>query len=163
MTITSWRIVKKRHSARAFDGEGARINGGRWNSVGVPAVYTAGSISLAILEMLVHGDPPLAGYVVIPVAFDSALIEDVKVGTLPAGWSMYPAPAAANGIGDEWLRSRRSVVLRVPSAVVPSESNFLLNPAHPEFSKLVIGDPVDHPIDPRFGVRRTTPEESSKR
>ena len=119
--------------------------------MGVLAVYTAGSISLAILEMLVHGEPPLAGYVVIPVAFDSAMIEAVKVGTLPAGWNAYPAPAAVVRIGDEWLRARRTVVLRVPSAVVPSESNFLLNPAHPGFSKLVIGDPVDHRMDLRFG------------
>jgi RES domain-containing protein len=150
LTVTSWRIVKKKHAARAFDGEGARVNGGRWNSVGIPAIYTAGSISLAILEMLVHGEPPLPGYVVIPVTFDSDLIRDVNVEKLPVGWNAYPAPAAVVGIGDEWLRSRRSAVLRVPSALVVRESNFLLNPAHADFSRIAIGDSDDLPIDPRL-------------
>jgi RES domain-containing protein len=153
VTVTSWRIVKRKYSARAFDGEGARIHGGRWNSPGLPAIYTAGSISLAILEMLVHGEPPLPGYAVIPVTFDTALVRDVSVDSLPAGWNTYPAPAAVIGIGDDWLRSRASVVLRVPSAVVASESNYLLNPAHPAFSKIVIGKPAGLPIDPRLAKR----------
>jgi RES domain-containing protein len=151
LTITSWRIVKKKHVARAFDGEGARVNGGRWNSAGVPAIYTAGSIALAILEMLVHGVAPLvANYSVIPVTFDSALLQNVDVSALPAGWNKYPAPAVTIGIGDEWLRSRRSVVLRVPSAVVASESDYLLNPRHPDFASVVVGDPGDLPLDPRL-------------
>lgn len=150
MTVTSWRIVKKKYATHAFDGEGARVNGGRWNSVGVPAIYTAGSISLAILETLVQGEPPLPGYAVIAVTFDSVLIQDVTVDSLPVGWNTYPAPAAVIGIGDEWLRSRKSAVLRVPSALVVRESNYLLNPAHPDFSTIVIGDPDDLPIDPRL-------------
>jgi RES domain-containing protein len=150
LTVTSWRIVKKKYAGRAFDGEGARNNGGRWNSAGVPAIYTAGSVSLAILEMMVHAEPPLPGYVVIPVTFDSVLIRDVNAARLPAGWNAFPAPAAVIGMGDAWLRSRKSVVLRVPSALVVSESNYLLNPAHPDFPALVIGDPVELPLDPRL-------------
>jgi RES domain-containing protein len=153
LIVTVWRIVKKRHISSAFDGEGARVNGGRWNSVGVPAVYTAGSISLAMLEMLVHEEPPLvSSYSVIPVKFDGALVENVKVSSLPPNWNAYPAPAAVVKIGDEWLRSRRGVVLRVPSAVVASESNYLLNPMHKEFSAIVIGDPENLPIDPRLAT-----------
>jgi RES domain-containing protein len=151
LIVTAWRIVKKRHVSNAFDGEGARVNGGRWNSVGVPAVYTAGSISLAMLEMLVHEEPPLvSSYGVIPVKFDDALVENLKVSSLPRNWNAYPAPAAVVRIGDDWLRSRRGAVLRVPSAIVASESNYLLNPVHKGFSAIVIGDPENLPIDSRL-------------
>ena len=151
MIVTAWRIVKKRRLSGAFDGEGARITGGRWNSVGVPAVYTAGSISLAMLEMLVHEEPSLvSSYSVFPVRFESALIENVNVVSMPPNWNTYPAPAAIVKIGDDWLRSGRSVVLRVPSAIVASESNYLLNPKHKDFSTIVIGSPEDLPIDSRL-------------
>ena len=151
MTVTSWRIVKKKYVTHAFDGEGARVNGGRWNSVGISVIYTARSVSLAILEMLVHGAAPLvSNYSLIPVSFDSTLLLDVDVNSLPAGWHKYPAPAVTIAIGNKWFQSRRSVIFRVPSAVVASESNYLLNPKHPDFGAIVVGDPTDLPLDPRL-------------
>jgi Uncharacterized conserved protein len=84
----------------AFDGEGARLWGGRWNSPGRPAVYCAGHVSLAILEVVVHADLALAPhYVVIPVDFDDGARRDLDPGRLPASWRRHPAPAAVVALG----------------------------------------------------------------
>jgi RES domain-containing protein len=149
--VRAWRIVKKRYAASAFDGEGGREHGGRWNSPGRPAVYTAGHVSLAILEIVVHADLRLASrYTVIPVVFDESLVETLPVSRLPAGWRAYPAPSVVVALGDEWLRSVRTPVLKVPSAVVPSEANYILNPIHPRFRDIRIGAPEGLDVDPRL-------------
>src|SRR5437016_5075493 len=89
-SISSFRIVKRRFVRSAFSGEGARLCGGRWNSIGTSMVYTAGSLSLAILEWRVHlaqwPPPPL---VVIEVRFDESLVW--SPAKLPAGWKGFPA------------------------------------------------------------------------
>ena len=143
MNFTAWRIVKRKFRKVAFTGEGARRYGGRWNSKGVAVVYIAQSQSLAALEMLAHLDSGdvLRYYVAVPVSFDSRLVLDVDVSSLPKNWKSYPAPRKLGAIGDAWIFSGESAVLRVPSVLVPSESNFLLNPAHPMFANLLIGDP----------------------
>jgi RES domain-containing protein len=84
------------------------------------------------------------------VDIDELLISAIDVGELPRGWNGDPPPLECQRLGDEWAASLGSVVLRVPSAIVPSESNFLLNPRHPEFSRLRIGNPVPFRFDPRF-------------
>jgi len=143
LTITAWRVVKARFADRAFDGEGARDFGGRWNNVGHAVVYTAATTSLAVLEILVHADAGLLPhYVAIPVTFGGELVDVVEPDLLPAGWRSHPSPFMLKKIGDEWIESRRSCALRVPSAVVPHERNYLLNPAHPDYSSVEIGEPV---------------------
>jgi RES domain-containing protein len=144
LNFTAWRIVKRKFKKAAFTGEGARRYGGRWNSKGVAVVYVAQSQSLAALEMLAHLDSGdlLRYYVAIPVSFDSRLVVDVDVSTLPKNWKSYPAPRSLRAIGDAWVSSRKSLALRAPSVLVPSESNFLLNPRHPEYTNLVIGEPL---------------------
>ena len=140
---TGWRIVKSRHASTAFDGEGARLYGGRWNSPGTRMVYTSSTISLAVLEVLVHLQEAslLSSYSLIFAGFDDALVERLDRSRLPDGWRSYPAPSELQRIGDEWVQSQRSVVLEVPSVIVVRESNYLLNPAHPDFSSVVIGEP----------------------
>jgi RES domain-containing protein len=151
LTITAWRVVKQRIAGTAFDGEGAREFGGRWNSTGHAVVYTASTTSLALLEILVHSDAGLlAHYVAIPVTFKGELVDVVDADLLPAGWSTHPSPFELKRIGDEWIDSRRSCVLRVPSAVVTHEWNYLLNPAHPDFSSVDIGDPIAVETDARL-------------
>jgi RES domain-containing protein len=156
LNITAWRIVKRKFRKAAFTGEGARRYGGRWNSQGIPVVYVAQSQSLAALEMLAHLDSGdlLRYYVAIPVSIDSRLIVDVDVATLPKNWKSYPAPRSLRAIGDSWAASLKSPALRVPSVLVASESNFLLNPRHPEYTSLVIGEPLRFSFDPRL-FRRT--------
>ncbi len=153
--ITVWRICTKQHLRNAFSGEGAAANGGRWNSPGTPVVYAAGTQSLAALEILVHTADPNdlidLGYVAFPVEVDDDMVADVS--KLPRNWKSYPAPLATMRLGDAWVRGGTSVVLRVPSVVIPAESNFLLNPAHPGFQRLRIGKPIAFAFD-----QRLTPE-----
>lgn len=152
MSFTAWRIIQRRQATRAFDGSGARKFGGRWNSPGTAIVYTAQSQSLAILEILVHLNAPdlLQRYVLLPVSIAEAFVEKLPAKTLPGNWRCTPAPSSLKNIGDEWVRSGRSVVLQVPSALVPAEHNFLLNPAHSDFTKIVIGEPVPFRFDSRL-------------
>ena len=152
MRLTAWRIVKAKHAAGAFDGEGARRFGGRWNSKGTPMVYTASSQALAALEMLVHleADDLLRHYRLIPVAFDEAMVKVLDTGILSVNWKRRPTPATVRAVGDAWIASLESVVLKAPSVVVPDESNYLLNPVHPDFDKVVIGKPQPFRFDRRL-------------
>lgn len=145
----AWRIVKAKHAATAFSGEGARLYGGRWNSVGTSVVYASGSKALAALESLVHLNPPvLFKYVAIPIEFDESLLE--KVAALPVDWTEEPPPPVTKDIGDLWVKAARSAVLELPSVIIPGEPNYLLNPAHPDFKKIAIGKPEPFSFDPRL-------------
>src|SRR3712207_6815569 len=120
---TGWRIVKSRYASTAFDGEGARLYGGRWNSPGERMVYTPSTISLAVLEVLVHLQEAslLSSYSLISASFNDVFVEHVDRSTLPDGWRTYPAPSELQRIGDEWVRSRSSAVLEVPNVIVERE------------------------------------------
>jgi RES domain-containing protein len=143
------RIVKARHAATAFDGEGAWLYGGRWNSRGTRVVYTSATLSLAALENLVHLNPPVPlKYVAFSIKFDGRLVE--KLTTLPEEWQEEPPPASTQFIGDLWVKQARSAVLELPSVIIPDEANYLLNPAHPDFRKIVIGIPKPFSFDPRL-------------
>ena len=149
---TAWRICKAKLSGTAFTGEGAFLYGGRWNSPGVRMVYLAQSPSLATLEMLVHLDASelLAAYRLCEAVFDDRLVETLDPATLPKNWRRSPAPVALQRLGDEWTASMRSAVLRVPSAIVPGESNYLLNPAHPDSTDVTAGKMRPYEFDPRL-------------
>ena len=148
----AWRIVQAHVADRAFSGEGARRYGGRWNRKGTAVVYTSSSISLAILEVLVHIPiyEILEAYVYIPVEFDQKLCLTLDLRDLPANWNRDPAPQAIKQIADTWVESLQSVILEVPSAIVPGEKNYLMNPAHPHFSQLNTGAPEKFEFDPRL-------------
>jgi RES domain-containing protein len=149
MTIAAFRIVKTKWAKTAFDGEGARRSGGRWNSVGTPMVYAAESRSLAALEVLVNLEGPARGYSVIRCSFPDSLVEVLAPSALPDGWRQSPAPPSLASLGDAWVASASSVVLAVPSAVTPDEVNYLLNPGHPDFDKVTIDPPEPFIYDER--------------
>jgi RES domain-containing protein len=114
-------------------------------------VYTAGSQSLATLEMLVQDEPLRARYVMIPVALPKNLkIERVTADELPADWRDLAAREHTQTIGSAWAKRKSSAVLVVPSAVIPAEHNYLLNPLHPSFSKIEIGERQDFITDLRL-------------
>jgi RES domain-containing protein len=151
----AWRLVKKKHRSRAFDGEGARLYGGRWTSVGRRAIYTSSSVALATLEILVHmgvvNQPVIVNsYVVYRVEIPESLVQEIDPDALPTNWATPIAPARLSAIGDAWLDEREKPVLRVPSAVVLSEPNFILNPEHPHFSRLSIGPEQRYAFDSRL-------------
>ncbi len=138
-----WRIATNAPTYKADDlsGTGAKITGGRWNSVNVPVVYCAASIALATLETAVHleaDDLPLNRYLVaidIPPAIWKAR-EIYSEKTAPAGWDALPAALTSVAFGDRWIAEKRSAVIELPSVVVPDERNVLINPAHREAKKI---------------------------
>jgi RES domain-containing protein len=151
---TVWRIVTARFAEAAFSGEGARLYGGRWNPKGVAMVYTAQSQSLALLEMLVQDQPLRAHYVMIPAYIpDDLAVVRVGPDELPPNWREPGSREHLQKLGADWIASGRSAVLAVPSVVVPAESNFLLNPSHPDFSRITPGEPVNHPTNFRLLAR----------
>jgi RES domain-containing protein len=150
--VVCWRLCLAHRIAHAFSGEGSARRGGRWNPRGVRLVYGAESRSLAALEVLVNIDDRsrLIGleWVCIPAVLEDRLIE--RPLKFPANWRQYPHGTEAQAVGSEWVSSSRSVALRVPSAVVPGEFNYLLNPAHPDFKHVNIGNPERFSFDPRL-------------
>jgi RES domain-containing protein len=149
--LVVWRIVTTRFASTAFSGEGARRYGGRWNRKGVPMVYTSGSRSLAMLGMLVQDTPLRAHYVLIPATVPAQVaIEHQSPDELPPDWRDVAARERLQEIGSAWARESRSAVMAVPSAVVPAESNYLLNPLHPAFARIRIGRPEEFLTDPRL-------------
>ena len=154
-----WRITTRRFAATAFDGEGARFYGGRWNSPGESVVYCAATASLAVLEMLVQDSPLRARYALISANLPNRLrIKKLTLRQMPAQWRDPRGNDALRVLGDQWLRSGSSAVLMVPSAVIPDESNYLLNPAHADFGHIKIGQSADLNTDARLIARfRTAP------
>jgi RES domain-containing protein len=146
--MRAWRLAPSRYPP--FDGEGARLFGGRWNSPGVPLVYLADSLALAVLETLVHlgrehlPDDLLAHRVELPDETMEAL------ETVPADWLADPLRRQTRRFGDAWVREERSLALRVPSAVIPQEFNLLLNPRHPRAGELRTVDEHPFTLDPRL-------------
>jgi RES domain-containing protein len=155
--LKAWRLSKTRYAEAAFTGEGARVLGGRWNSVGVPMVYASLSLSLAVLEILVHMTA-VAGaddyvYVVADFGIEMSNVERVDIDRLPLDWRRLDHPAL-HAIGDEWARSMRSLVLLVPSVVVDGEWNAVINPLHPDAPRMTIAKPKVFQFDARLFNRR---------
>jgi RES domain-containing protein len=151
--IRAYRICQERYASTAFDGEGARQFGGRWNNKGTPVVYLAGSVALAQLEMLVHLDADsvlMQRYVIIPVDMPEALILEASATAIPQEWESAAGKRKTAEAGDAWIRSKNSAVLKVPSAIVPIEYNFIANPLHPDFKHLKIGDAMSLRFDSRL-------------
>jgi len=149
--LSAWRLTKTKLLPSAWDGQGAKKSGGRWNSVGIAVVYTSSTLSLALVEVLVHlpsGILPV--YSAVRVAFDEDLVAAVDPLALPTNWRDHPPPPETKAIGDRWVAEGSSLVLRVPSVIVPNEFNYILNPAHPAFADITIGDPIPFPFDPRL-------------
>lgn len=132
--MRAWRIARRKY--QALDGEGARVNGGRWNSEGRAAVYASETLALAALEYLVHVEPLLAPSDLVAMEIelpdDPGLGVRVEPGQFPdANWQQYPAPEWEAELGDLWLAEGEFLWLAVPSAIVPQEHNILINPLHP--------------------------------
>jgi RES domain-containing protein len=148
-----WRLCREKHAAAAFDGEGARLYPGRWNHRGTRVVYTAGSLSLAVLEMLVHFDheDAPADYVSIALEVpDDLTIETIDPSVLPPHWRDTPPDEVLQTIGSNWVAQAGSAVLRVPSAIVDGEMNHLINPVHADFRRCRARRPAPFVFDSRL-------------
>ncbi len=139
---TAYRIFKSKHAAAWSDGEGAFRYGGRWNSPGTRLLYASSSLSLATLEIFVslNSEQLLSAYSFATLDLSDDLVLAVeRFRKLPKNWDVSPPTAGTQTIGDEWAASMASVTLKVPSAVVPGESNYIFNVEHKMFTKVKLG------------------------
>lgn len=151
-----WRVSRKAHAENPLSGEGARLHGGRWNFVGVPVVYTSQSLSLAVLEYLVN-----VSIADLPDDLSSIQIEipnrlkrpEISVSVLPKDWRTYPSTDELKDIGTDWVTKGKAPVLVVPSVVIPSELNYLINPKHPLANRIRVVSVERFALDTRWGVR----------
>ena len=136
-----------------LSGKGAELAGGRWNSKGTAMVYTCQSRALCTTEIAVH--TPLGiipeDYFLLSIAVpDKAAVKEIAVKDLPSGWRKFPHPHFTQQLGDAFLQENKFLVLKVPSAVVPGDFNFLLNPRHPDFRNVKIKTTEDFEFDERI-------------
>ena len=151
-----YRIVDSEFAAETYSGKGAEDFPGRWNNKGVPVIYTSGSLALCAMELFVHlNDIGRHGrYVSIAATIPkSAGILSITGSRLPENWKIDPPPAETRNLGSRWATSKNSAVLKVSSVVVPGEFNYLLNPRHPDFSKIRVHNPVPFLYDDRMWKR----------
>ena len=151
-SLKVFRIAKSRY-ADDLKGTGAFYTGGRWNNVGNFVLYTSSSISLCMLEVLVHVSPHTwpEDMCLVTIDIPAESIEQVKLEDLEEGWAKLPNSSLAQAIGDEWLLKSESLVLAVPSVINPKEVNYLINPHHPLFKKVVVEEIIPWKFDPRLG------------
>ena len=148
-----WRIAREIHVDSALEGVGGLMVSGRWHRRGRPILYTASSAALAALEVLVHVEPLQAPDDLRLLGLDlpdELTLEELVPALLPEDWRSMPAPESTQSIGNAWLERRSSVALRVPSVVVPMETNVLLNPRHPDMTRVRISSNEAFHFDSRL-------------
>lgn len=155
MTTPLWRIAVEAPSYTANDltGAGAKISGGRWNSIGTPLIYSATNIALATIETVLHlrnGGLPFNRLLVRIDVPDSVWDARRVLNPLPGGWDAVPSGMTSRTTGDAWVASGSSALLLVPSVSVPDEYNVLINPLHPDVASMSAITVKRWIYDPRF-------------
>lgn len=146
-----YRIAKCTY-VNDLTGTGARLYGGRWNSIGKPMVYLASSRALAVLEVLVHLSPTMfpGGFCIAQIEVPDNSFQSVEIKQLPVNWQDISPPTALKKVGDGFLKQQDKLLLKVPSAIVAEEYNYLLNPLHPEISKVKLIKQLPFNFDERL-------------
>jgi RES domain-containing protein len=155
LILQGWRIASPEYSKnhdQMLSGEGAFLHGGRWNSKGSRVVYLGTSLAQASMELLVHLGRAdiLKLFSVSILSFDEQLIEHIDINDLPEDWKEPSMAPDVQAVGDKWVETASSVILQVPSAAVDGEYNFLLNPKHPDMSKITQGAITPYQFDSRL-------------
>ncbi|MGV3764220.1 RES family NAD+ phosphorylase [Parapedobacter sp.] len=149
-----FRLVRAQF-ASSLSGKGAALRGARWNSVGVELIYTAGNRSLAMAEVAVHltlASLP-SDYLMMSIRIpDDVKITDLSVSDLPDNWNTFPHPLSTQRIGDAFVSDAKCAVLKIPSVVTRGDFNYLINPRHPDFSRMKVESLVKFPFDRRLFV-----------
>jgi RES domain-containing protein len=146
-----YRIAKCSY-VNDLSGAGARLYGGRWNSIGKPMVYLASTRSLAMLEVLVHLSPTIfpGDFCIAEIKVPDDSIKELPLKDLPANWKNILPPIELKKIGDDFLKKQQGLLLKVPSAIVTEEFNYLLNPLHPAMSKVKLMKQLNFNFDQRL-------------
>lgn len=152
MKLKTFRIVKKEFAHKNMLGEGAKLYGGRWNSIGMAMIYTSANLSLANLEILTAAKISRFkhNFVYVTFEFNSNQVYEFPQNELPSGWDEWPYNVGTQKIGDLWLSEKTSLVLKVPSSLVKIEHNYLINQKHPAFKNVKISSPISFEINERF-------------
>jgi len=152
-----YRVLRKAFADDPFDGEGAYRYGGRWSSPGTRLSYASEHQSLAMLEYFVHldkDDAPDDLVLAIAEFLDDLKYRTIKIEELPSNWRDSAAPSELAKYGDEFARRAEHCLLFVPSVLAPSENNCLVNPAHPDFKKVVVNNAEPLAYDSRMFVKK---------
>ncbi len=145
-----YRITGKKY-AKDLSGSGAALFGGRWNKKGVPVLYTGESKEIALLETIVHTPPMLVpDFVILTLEIPDHFITEIKIEDLPKNWLDYPAPSVLTEIGSEWVRAGETVALKVPSCIIHSAHNYILNCRHADYCMVKLIEVKDFKFDSRF-------------
>lgn len=147
-----FRLIRKKYGIE-LSGKGVSLSGNRWNSKGTELIYCADSRALAMAEVAVHLSLSILpkNYVMIEIDIPNYVkIAALPKDDLPANWSSFPHVLDTQQIGDAIVAKRKNCILKVPSAVVPGDFNFLINPQHPDFPAIQILGQEDFPFDSRL-------------
>ncbi|RRO11927.1 RES family NAD+ phosphorylase [Flavobacteriaceae bacterium 14752] len=147
-----FRLTREKYS-KALSGKGSALSGNRWNSKGVEMIYTSQSRALAMAEVLVH--LPLhqlpSDFKMMCIEIPQAVsVETLKTKDLPKLWNALPHHISSQKIGDDFIMQSQGAILKVPSAVVYGDFNYLINPYHADFKSISIKSVDDFPIDQRL-------------
>ena len=144
-----YRIGSSRYPAN--DGNGAAQYGGRWNHKGLPLIYATESRALCALEILAAGHEFANDYIAIPIEIPDDITRRVlSITELPQGWNSAEHGNSTRELGTTWAHSMETVILVVPSAVLPREQNYLINPQHPDFGRVTFHDAETFFFDQRL-------------
>lgn len=145
-----YRISKSQHIAD-ISGRGAALYPGRWNKKGTPILYTGESKEIALLENLVHLPPlTIPNLAIITLEIPDDNIENLDVKQLPSNWYQYPAPTSLSELGQKWVNNQKSLALKVPSSIVHTSFNVLINCQHPNFKLVRVVDQSPFHFDTRL-------------
>lgn len=146
-----YRIAKEKWIGD-LSGKGAKLSGGRWNPKGYPLLYCASTSSLAILEKLVHIDLDLlpSDLHIAEIEVPQSSLKSLLARDLPKNWNRYPSPDTYKRIGQKWIDANVNLLLKVPSAVNPKESNYLINTQHELIDRVKVVDSYPIFIDERL-------------
>jgi RES domain-containing protein len=138
--------------AEQLTGEGAKLHGGRWNVIGLPCIYTSETRALSVLEYAAN-----VGIEEIPASLSITVLtlpekcwKEFREEELPQNWRRVPSPQETKEWGNVHLQQNRYLALKIPSVIIPSEFNFILNPLHADFKKVKIKEITPFGFDRRI-------------
>ena len=150
--MEGFRLARKKYAIE-LSGKGASIAGARWNSKGTEIIYCAQSRALAMAGVAVHLSLATlpSDFVMLTIDIpDDIAMEEINVADLKSNWNIFPSDFSTPLLGDDFVRRNAACILKVPSAVVKGDCNFLINPHHPDFKKIKIIEQSDFPFDKRI-------------
>ena len=145
-----YRITGKKH-ADDLTGKGAALFGGRWNKKGSPVLYTGENKEIALLETIVHTPSLLIPELdILTLEIPDNSITVLEINQLPKNWKVYPAPTVLSEIGERWINEGKTIALKVPSCIIHSSHNFILNCKHPDYLRIKLVEQVHFEFDSRL-------------